>query len=77
MHIETASASHLCRLTAGPADEPALFSAWLVRDWTGSPTNVAPEEHDDIGWFELAELPSLDHEPVQTAMLAAMGMHRG
>lgn len=39
--------------------------------------NVAPEEHDDIGWFKLAELPPLDHEPVQTAMLAAVGCAAG
>ena len=77
VHIEATSASHLCRVTAGSLDEPALLSAWLVHDWTGSPTNVAPEEHDAIGWFDLAELPYLDHEPIQTAMLAAMGMRRG
>jgi 8-oxo-dGTP pyrophosphatase MutT (NUDIX family) len=33
VQIATGLASHLCRLTAGPAEEPALFSAWLVRDW--------------------------------------------
>lgn len=75
VHIETGSASHLCRLTAGPADEPALLNAWLVRDWEGVPANVAPEEHDDIGWFELGELPSLAHELVRAALLAATGRH--
>ena len=49
VRIATDSASHLCRVTVGPADEPALLSAWLVRDWQGRPANVAPEEHDDIG----------------------------
>ena len=53
MQIATGTASHLCRVTAGPADGPALLSAWLVRDWQGMPANVAPEEHDDIGWFRL------------------------
>jgi 8-oxo-dGTP diphosphatase len=24
---------------------------WLIEAWTGSPVNVAPEEHDAIGWF--------------------------
>ena len=52
VQIATGSASHLCRLTAGPAEDPALLSAWLVPDWQGTPANVAPEEHDDIGWFE-------------------------
>jgi 8-oxo-dGTP diphosphatase len=77
VHIETGSVSHLCRLTAGPEDDPALLSAWLVRNWEGAPANVAPEEHDDIGWFDLEELPSLAHELVQTALLAAVGMNRG
>jgi 8-oxo-dGTP pyrophosphatase MutT (NUDIX family) len=57
VRIMTNSASHLCRLTPGPAEEPALLSAWLVRDWDGTPANVAPEEHVDIGWFTVEELP--------------------
>jgi 8-oxo-dGTP diphosphatase len=24
---------------------------WLIEAWTGSPANVAPEEHDAIAWF--------------------------
>ncbi len=24
---------------------------WLIEAWTGSPVNVASEEHDAIGWF--------------------------
>ncbi|MEV5769555.1 NUDIX hydrolase, partial [Micromonospora sp. NPDC052213] len=24
---------------------------WLVEAWTGYPANLAPEEHDAIGWF--------------------------
>src|SRR6476469_7910184 len=39
------SASHLCQATVGPADARALLSVWLVRDWRGTPANVAPEEH--------------------------------
>ena len=76
VRIATGSVSHLCRLTAGPADEPALLSAWLVRDWQGTPANVAPEEHDDIGWFRLEELPPLAHELVRTALLNATRSHR-
>lgn len=72
VQIATASASRLCRLTAGPADEPALLSAWLVRGWQGTPTNVAPEEHDDIGWFGLEELPPLTHVLVRTALVQAI-----
>jgi len=76
VQIATGSASHLCRLTAGPREEPALLSAWLVRDWQGTPANVAPEEHDDIGWFGLEELPPPAHVLVRAALLDAIRSHR-
>ncbi|MEU8222663.1 NUDIX domain-containing protein [Kribbella sp. NPDC048915] len=72
VQVAPGSASHLCRLTVRPADAPAVLSAWLVREWEGSPTNVAPEEHDDIGWFGVDELPPPVHVPVRTALLEAM-----
>ena len=75
VQIVTGSASHLCRVNAGPAEAPALLSAWLVRDWQGTPSNVAPEEHDDIGWFGLEELPPPAHEAVRTALVNAIGSH--
>jgi 8-oxo-dGTP diphosphatase len=70
--IRTGSTSHLCRVTAGPPEEPALLSAWLVREWNGSPANVAPEEHDEIGWFGLDELPPLAHELVRQTLVSAV-----
>ena len=42
VQIATGTVSLLSRLVAGPAAEPALLSAWLVPDWQGTPTNVAP-----------------------------------
>lgn len=77
VHIATSSASHLCRLTAGPAEEPALLSAWLVRDWQGEPANVAPEEHDDLRWFDIDKLPPPAHVLVRTALVTAIRNHRG
>jgi hypothetical protein len=77
VQIATGSASHLCRVTAGPAEEPALLSAWLVSGWHGTPANVAPEEHDDIGWLGLAELPPLAHAVVRTALVNAIRSHAG
>jgi 8-oxo-dGTP pyrophosphatase MutT (NUDIX family) len=77
VQVASSSMSHLCRLTAGSPEEPALLSAWLVRDWRGTPTNVAPEEHDDIGWFDLEALPPLAHALVRTALIRATRNHRG
>jgi hypothetical protein len=77
VQIATGSSSHLCRVTAGPADEPALLRAWLVRDWQGTPADVAPEEHDDIGWFGLEDLPPPAHVLVRTALVNAIRSHRG
>jgi 8-oxo-dGTP pyrophosphatase MutT (NUDIX family) len=71
VQVATHSASHLCRLIVGSEEEPAFLSAWLLRDWQGTPGNVAPEEHDDIGWFGLEELPRLAHALVHEALVNA------
>ena len=76
VRIATGSASHLCRLTVGPVGEPALLSVWLVRDWQGMPANIAPEEHDDIRWWDVDELPPPAHVLVRTALLDAIRNHR-
>ncbi len=52
---------------AAPADPPMQeihtdafdMQVWLIETWTGSPTNVAPDEHDAIAWFEKDELKEL------------------
>lgn len=75
VHIESSSTSHLCRVTAQPAWEPVTISAWLIRAWHGTPTNVAPEEHDDCGWFGLEELPPLAHVVVRSALVEGMRSH--
>jgi 8-oxo-dGTP diphosphatase len=75
--IVASAAAHLCRLTAGPADDVALLSAWLVPEWEGTPTNVAPEEHDDMGWFDLLDLPPPPHVIVREALLSAFHDNRG
>lgn len=72
VQVATGSASHLCRVSAGPARAAALLSAWLVREWQGTPANTAPEEHDEIQWFGLEELPPPPHLVVRTALVDAM-----
>ena len=72
VRVVTESATHLCRVSAAPAGEQARLSAWLVREWHGTPANLAPEEHDGIGWFGLEELPPPAHELVRAAVVHAM-----
>lgn len=72
VQVARGSLSHLCRVRVEPAGEPALLSAWLVRKWRGTPANVAPEEHDDIGWFGLEELPPTAHPLVRAALVQAV-----
>jgi 8-oxo-dGTP pyrophosphatase MutT (NUDIX family) len=70
--IATGSASPLCRLTAGSGAGELHLSAWLVADWTQTPTNAAPEEHDEIRWFGTAELPPLAHDLLGSALAHAL-----
>jgi mutator protein MutT len=72
VQITTGSATHLCQLQKGRGEESVRFSAWLVGEWEGTPTNAAPEEHDEIRWFRPEESPPLIHEPVHTAVVEAM-----
>ena len=69
IHIDTSSATHLYRLTTGRSDAPAIASAWAVREWRGEPRNYAPEEHTDVGWFELDALPLPAHPQMRAALL--------
>ena len=72
VHVTTGSAEHLCRWATAREGESVRFSAWLVGEWQGTPTNTAPEEHDEIGWFQPDEVPPLAHPSLGTALLEAM-----
>jgi 8-oxo-dGTP pyrophosphatase MutT (NUDIX family) len=76
VQIGTGSVSHLCRLNAGRGGESVLLSAWLVGDWHGTPTNVAPDEHDEIRWFGSQVLPPLAHGHLGTVLEDAIRIHR-
>lgn len=75
VHITTDAVSHVGERIAGPVDEPALLSAWLVPNWQGVPANLAPDEHDDIGWFCVQDLPPSPHVSVRVVLLQAMESH--
>jgi ADP-ribose pyrophosphatase YjhB (NUDIX family) len=77
VQIATGSASQFCRVSAGSVDAPAVLSAWLVREWRGTPANVAPEEHDGMSWFRVEELPPSPHVLARTALVDAMRGLRG
>lgn len=72
VQIATGSATHLCRQDAGSGGESVRLSAWLVGEWQGTPTNVAPDEHDEIRWFRPEEFPLLAHERLGTALAEAI-----
>lgn len=77
VQVATGSTSRLCRRIVRPARNPVLLSAWLVSDWQGTPENVAPEEHDGLGWFSLEGLPPLPHIIVRAALVEALRNQRG
>ncbi|MCX5067779.1 NUDIX domain-containing protein [Micromonospora lupini] len=69
VHIVAASASRLGVLHAGIGGVALHVGVWQVAEWIGSPTNRAPDEHDDIAWVGISELGGL-HLP--HGVLAAM-----
>jgi len=36
------------------------LTVWVSRRWRGTVTNLQPEEHDAIGWFEIGQLDGLN-----------------
>ena len=72
VHISTDSAAHLCQVAVGTGEDQAMLSSWLVHDWRGTPSNAAPEEHDDINWFRMDELPPPTHPAMRAALLNAL-----
>jgi len=37
-----------------------VLTVWLISEWTGTPNNASPIEHDEIAWFEKWQLTSID-----------------
>jgi 8-oxo-dGTP diphosphatase len=71
---------------ATPSSPPVLefpaetcdMQIWLIEAWTGSPANVAPDEHDAIAWFAedaLGEL-SLAHDGYLALFRKILAKHR-
>jgi 8-oxo-dGTP diphosphatase len=51
---------------------------WLIEAWTGSPVNVAPDEHDAIAWFtqDALEELSLAHDSYLAMFSKVFAEHR-
>lgn len=77
VEVASASAEPLCEITVSPAGEPVLLRAWLVREWRGAPVNLAPDEHDDLGWFDLDDLPPVAHPQVVGELVSVLGQPNG
>ena len=59
VHIVAESSSRLGDLHAGSGEDAVHVGVWHIRDWVGSPTNRAPDEHDDIAWVRISEVGGL------------------
>jgi mutator protein MutT len=51
VHTETLTETPDLRVTTGELD----LSMWAVRAWEGEPMNCAPEEHDEVGWYDIGD----------------------
>jgi 8-oxo-dGTP diphosphatase len=72
VQVATDSVARLGRLSAGRGGDAVSLSAWLVGDWHGTPSNRAPDEHDEIRWFRSGDLPPLAHAPLGTLLADAI-----
>lgn len=43
----------------GPGDEEYEYTIYVVTEWTGSPENMAPEEHSALAWVAIDEALTL------------------
>lgn len=69
VHIVAESSSRLGDWHAGSGEDAVHVGVWQIGDWVGSPTNRAPDEHDDIAWVGINALGGL---PLAHGDLAAL-----
>ncbi|MBM0276054.1 NUDIX domain-containing protein [Micromonospora tarensis] len=69
VHVVADSASRLGDLRAGSGEDAVRVGVWHIGAWVGSPTNRAPEEHDDIAWVRISQMDAL---PLVFAALPAL-----
>ncbi|SCG51747.1 NUDIX domain-containing protein [Micromonospora rifamycinica] len=59
VEIVAEACSRVGDLWAGSGEDAVHVAVWHVGAWLGSPTNRAPDEHDDLAWVGLSELDGL------------------
>ncbi|MEU8180291.1 NUDIX domain-containing protein [Micromonospora sp. NPDC049047] len=69
VQIVAESAARVGVVHDGSGEDSVHVGVWQIGDWVGSPTNSAPDEHDDIAWFRISELGGLS---LVHGVLAAM-----
>lgn len=69
VHIRPESSSRLGDLRAGSGQDAVHVAVWHIGGWAGTPTNRAPDEHDEIAWVGIGELGGL---PLAHGDLAAL-----
>ena len=43
-----------------PEHQDYVYTVYVVTEWTGSPENLAPHEHSEIGWIDINDAVSLN-----------------
>lgn len=73
-HEEIGVAVTSARLALTTRIDDLELHAFVIEAWSGRPTNLAPEEHDDLRWFRLDELAALRlaHPALRDLVAAAL-----
>ncbi|WP_040752796.1 NUDIX domain-containing protein [Phycicoccus elongatus] len=70
--IEPGSATHLYRVATGAGGQRTELSAWLVREWSGTPSNLTVDEHVAPSAGSTRDLPEPAHPLMRPALEAAL-----
>lgn len=76
IQVARESAALLCQVTVETGSDPIDVTVWLVGEWRGTPANLAPEEHLDIGWFGPSDLPTFVHAQVSISLVEVLVSHQ-
>ena len=63
------------RIVDDVLDQVVVLDVWVVTDWSGTPVNRLPEEHDALAWFTVDDLPTarLAHPELAVVVRDAVG----